>query len=66
MEISNLVYAFFDSDGPGGIVILAVLLLACVVYYVLTRWILAGGKNDRKSLSVASEPLPPQTPESVP
>ena len=60
MEISNLIYAFFDSDGPGGIVILAVLLLACVVYYVLTRWILAGGKNDRKGLSAASEPLPSQ------
>jgi hypothetical protein len=66
MEISNLVYAFFDSDGPGGVVILAVLLLACVVYYVLTRWILAGGEKDRKSHAVASEPLPPQTPGIVP
>ena len=64
MEISNLVYAFFDSDGPGGIVILAVLLLACVVYYVLTRWILAGRKKTHSSLPAANEPLPTQAPGS--
>ena len=57
MEISNLVYAFFDSDGPGGVVILLVLLLACVIYYVLTRWILAGGKNAHNTLPAVGEPL---------
>ena len=45
MQINELLFAFFDSDGPGGVVILLVLLLACVIYYFLTRWIVAGGQE---------------------
>ena len=58
MEISNLLYAFFDSDGPGGVVILAVLLLACLIYYLLTRWIIAGGRDTPGRVSADGEPLP--------
>lgn len=52
MEIGNLVRLFFDAPGPGGFVVVGVLVLACIVYFLLTRWILAGGtakgqKNDR-------------------
>ncbi len=45
MEISNLLHALIDSDGPGGLVIVAVLVLACMIYYGLTRWIIAGGQT---------------------
>lgn len=49
MDIGNLVYSFFNSPGPGGIVILAVITLAIVIYIFLTRWILAGGETRRVS-----------------
>ena len=45
MEIGQLVTLFFDTSGPGGVVILVVLLGACLVYWRLTRWIIAGGKD---------------------
>ena len=45
MEIGTLVALFFDTAGPGGVVIGVVLLGACLVYWRLTRWIIAGGKN---------------------
>lgn len=37
---------FFTSAGPGGLVVLAVILLAATIYFLLTRWILAGGKEE--------------------
>jgi hypothetical protein len=46
MEIVNLIRAFFTSPGPGGGVVLSVLFLACTVYFLLTRWILAGGEGE--------------------
>lgn len=42
MDIANLVYSFFNSPGPGGVFVLVVYVLAIIIYYVLTRWILAG------------------------
>jgi hypothetical protein len=45
MEIGNLVALFFDTSGPGGVVIVVVLTSACLIYWRLTRWIIAGGKN---------------------
>ncbi|NLG74153.1 MAG: hypothetical protein GX495_19190 [Chloroflexi bacterium] len=45
MDIGNLVYAFFNNPGPGGVVVVTVLGLACVIYYFLTRWIVNGGKG---------------------
>lgn len=64
MEINNLVFAFFDSDGPGGVVILVVLLLACGIYYVLTRWILAGGKKAHSHQQPINEILTTKEPGS--
>ncbi len=45
MDIYNLVYTFFNSPGPGGVVVMLVYTGACVIYYFLTRWILAGGSK---------------------
>jgi len=45
MQIGNLVATFFEAAGPGGVVIMAVLILALITYYLLARWILAGGKE---------------------
>lgn len=51
MDISGLAYAFINTPGVGGIVITLVFGSACSLYFVLTRWILAGGNsaNDRSS-----------------
>jgi hypothetical protein len=45
MDIGSLVYAFFDNAGPGGVFVLLVIGPACALYYFLTRWIVAGGKD---------------------
>lgn len=46
MDIGGLVYSFFNSPGPGGVVIMVVFGGALILYVVLTRWILAGGKEE--------------------
>lgn len=45
MEISELISAFFDTAGPGGLIVITVLSTALFIYFRLTRWILAGGKQ---------------------
>jgi hypothetical protein len=40
MEIGALVREFFVAAGPGGVVVVSVILGASVVYFLLTRWIL--------------------------
>lgn len=45
MDIGNLVATFFQAAGPGGVVIITVLVLALIIYTLLARWILAGGKE---------------------
>jgi hypothetical protein len=47
MNISGVVHAFFDNAGPGGVFVLLVVGGALTLYYFLTRWIVAGGKQDR-------------------
>ena len=47
MSISELIGAFFNSPGPGGIMVISVIVLAGTIYYLLTRWILEGGKEDQ-------------------
>jgi hypothetical protein len=42
MDIGQLVHTFFDTAGPGGLVVVTVLTTALITYYRLTRWILAG------------------------
>ena len=44
MNIGQLISSFFTTPGPGGIVILAVVTIAAVIYYFLIRWIMAGGQ----------------------
>jgi hypothetical protein len=43
MDIGNLVYTFFNTAGPGGALAMGILTFACVVYFLLTRWIVSGG-----------------------
>lgn len=45
MDIANLVTSFFDSPGPGGVIVVSVLLAAILVYTFVTRWIIGGGKK---------------------
>jgi hypothetical protein len=47
MDIGNVVHAFFDNAGPGGVVVLLVVGGACTLYYFLTRWIVAGGVQEK-------------------
>jgi hypothetical protein len=55
MDIGALVHTFFNNAGPGGIVVLLVVGVACTVYYFLTRWIVTAGKQDE-----------PTTPDELP
>ncbi len=48
MNIGNLVYSFFNTPGPGGILILTIVSVAAIVYFFLIRWIMAGGKEEKK------------------
>jgi len=45
MDLGALVHFFFTDDGPGGIFAMSILILALLIYYALTRWILRGGKE---------------------
>lgn len=46
MDIGGLVSSFFNNAGPGGVLVLLVIGGACVIYYSLARWIVAGGKGE--------------------
>lgn len=54
MDIGGLVHAFFDNAGPGGVVVLLVIGAAGTIYYFLTRWIVAGGKDDEPAVEPAA------------
>lgn len=45
MDIGSLLSFFFTDDGPGGIFAMMILLLALLIYFGLTRWIVRGGKE---------------------
>ncbi len=47
MPISDLIRDFFTDSGPGGVVVLAVIVIAGTIYFLLTRWILAGGNEEQ-------------------
>jgi len=49
MSIGEIVFAFFNTPGIGGIVVFAVFGTAVAVYITLTRWILKGGEDKRKN-----------------
>ena len=44
MDIGKMVYAFFNDPGPGGVVVLLVLVGGLIFYIYLRGWIVAGGK----------------------
>lgn len=48
MDLGQLGYAFINTAGIGGLVVLSVYLLALVIYFFLTRWILRGGKTEEQ------------------
>ncbi len=48
MQITELISAFFTSDGPGGMVIIVVVGLAAGIYFLLIRWILRGGGPEKE------------------
>jgi len=58
MDIGAVVHAFFDNAGPGGVFALLVVGTACAIYYFLTRWIVAPGKQ-------ADPVIPEELPESM-
>lgn len=55
MEIGKLVFTFFNTAGPGGVVVLLIFGGALTTYYLLTRWIIAGGRNDEIDQSVSTD-----------
>ena len=58
MDIGGVVHAFFDNAGPGGVFVLLVIGGACVLYYFLTRWIVAGGKDLEEEPAITPEEEP--------
>jgi len=46
MDIGQLIHTFFNNAGPGGVVVMLIFGAALTIYYFLTRWIIAGGKED--------------------
>lgn len=46
MTVSEVISKLFTSSGPGGVVVMAVISVAAVIYFQLTRWILDGGKDE--------------------
>ena len=47
MSLTDLWVAFYNTAGPGGVVVMVVILGACLVYWRLTHWIINGGKHER-------------------
>jgi hypothetical protein len=39
-QIVSVISAFFTDAGPGGVVVLSVIVLASFIYFILIRWIL--------------------------
>lgn len=54
MDIGGLVKAFFNNPGVGGVVVLLVFGVACLIYFFLTRWII-GTKNTVESSANADQ-----------
>jgi hypothetical protein len=50
MIVNELINTFFRSSGPGGAVVIGVVVIASVVFIYLTRWIMDGGKDEEQNL----------------
>lgn len=49
MDLGALGYAFINTAGVGGLVVMSVYTAACLIYFFLTRWILGGrGTEDQE------------------
>jgi hypothetical protein len=48
MDLGALGYAFINTAGVGGLVVMSVYILACLIYFFLTRWILGGGRTENQ------------------
>ncbi|GAB4280497.1 MAG: hypothetical protein Kow0080_33420 [Candidatus Promineifilaceae bacterium] len=51
MSFSELGYAFVNTPGIGGIVVMSVIIIAITVYVFLTRWIIQGGQEESETAS---------------
>ncbi|MFQ5398840.1 MAG: hypothetical protein ACE5E7_04495 [Anaerolineae bacterium] len=49
MSFGELGYAFVNTAGIGGIVVMSVIVIALAVYYNLTRWIMKGGEEENET-----------------
>lgn len=47
MDLGQLGYAFINTAGIGGMVVLTVYSVALLTYFFLTRWILRGGRTKK-------------------
>ncbi|MBI5350486.1 MAG: hypothetical protein HZB77_14415 [Chloroflexi bacterium] len=45
-QVSALISSFFTDAGPGGVVVLSVIVLASFIYFVLMRWILQADEDE--------------------
>jgi len=45
-QIVSAISGFFTDAGPGGVVVLAVIVLASFVYFVVIRWILQADEDE--------------------
>ncbi|MEK6220822.1 MAG: hypothetical protein N2D54_01065 [Chloroflexota bacterium] len=48
MSFGELVHNFFVTPGPGGVVVVTVIIFATTFYIYLTRWIIQGGKGNKR------------------
>ena len=48
MNLGGLILTLVTSDGPGGLVVLSVVVVASVIYFVLIRYIIRGGEPVKK------------------
>jgi hypothetical protein len=49
MSVGELVFAFFNTPGIGGIAVFTIFGIAVAVYITLTRWILKGGQEKSRN-----------------
>lgn len=55
MELGKLLFTFFDNAGPGGILVLLIFAGALSLYILLTRWIMAGRRDDETVRPVSTD-----------
>lgn len=46
MDLVEFLSNIIKSPGPGGVIVISVIVMATIVYFFLTRWIIRGGEPD--------------------